>query len=117
MKLLQMSIQAAVFIAVVLVIRALAKNRLPRTAFLALWGAALIRMLVPFAIPSGISVYGLFQPAPACVRLNLTDTQGQAGNVISSHDGTGLLSSAALVWGLGAVLLLHRDDVRGGGAV
>ena len=106
MKLLQMSIQAAVFIAVVLVIRALAKNRLPRTVFLALWGAALIRMLVPFSIPSRISVYGLFQPAPACVRLNLTGTQGQTGNVISPHDGIGLPSPAALVWILGAALLL-----------
>lgn len=100
-----MSIQSAVFIVVVMVIRALAKNRLPRTVFLALWGAALIRMLVPFSIPSGISIYGLFQTAPARVRLNLTDTRGQAGNVISSHDGIGLFSPAALVWILGAVLL------------
>ena len=45
MKLLQMSLAGGVMILVIAVIRALAIERLPKKTFLALWAAALARLL------------------------------------------------------------------------
>ncbi len=59
MSLLQMSFYGAVLILVVVVIRALAINMLPKKVFLALWGLVLLRLLVPFSVPSVFSVYSL----------------------------------------------------------
>lgn len=59
MSLLQMSIYGAVLILAVVVIRAVAINRLPKKIFLVLWGLVLLRLLIPFSIPSVFSVYSL----------------------------------------------------------
>lgn len=59
MGLLQMSFSGAVFILVIIIVRAVAINRLPKKMFLVLWGIALMRLLVPFSIQSSISVYSL----------------------------------------------------------
>lgn len=61
MDLLQMSLSGAVLIVVVIFIRVLAINRLPKRTFLVLWGIVLLRLLVPFSIPSAISVYSLIE--------------------------------------------------------
>jgi beta-lactamase regulating signal transducer with metallopeptidase domain len=42
------------------VIRAVTINRLPKKTFLALWGITLVRLLIPFSLPSMFSVYSLF---------------------------------------------------------
>jgi len=60
MSLLQMSFAGAVMILAITVIRALAINRLPKKTFLALWGIAVVRLLLPFSFPSAFSVYSLF---------------------------------------------------------
>lgn len=57
MSLLQMSISGAVFIAAIVIIRGLTINKLPKKTFLILWEMALLRLLVPFSIPSAFSVY------------------------------------------------------------
>ena len=59
LSLLQMSFSGAVFILVIILLRAAAINRLPKKMFLVLWGIALLRLLVPFSIPSAVSVYSL----------------------------------------------------------
>lgn len=59
MSLLQMSLQGAVMILVIAVIRTFAVNRLPKNAFLALWGAAVVRLLVPYSLRCAWSVYSL----------------------------------------------------------
>ena len=59
MSLLQMSIAGAVMILAIVVIRALAINRLPKKTFLALWGVALLRLFIPFSLPSVVSIYSL----------------------------------------------------------
>ena len=56
---LQMSIQAGVLIAAIIIIRAIALNRLPKTVFLVLWGVVLMRLLVPFSFSSRFSIYTL----------------------------------------------------------
>lgn len=61
MSLLQMSFSGAVMTLVILAIRALAINRLPKKTFSALWGIVLIRLLLPYSLPSGLNVYALLQ--------------------------------------------------------
>lgn len=61
MSLLQISIAGAVMILVITVIRTLTINRVPKKTFLILWGAALIRLLIPVSLPSGLSIYSLLE--------------------------------------------------------
>ena len=57
MSLLQMSFSAAVMILVIIVVRALAINKLPKKVFVLLWNVVLLRLLIPFSIPSVFSAY------------------------------------------------------------
>lgn len=108
MSLLQMSVSAAVMIAAVLVIRALAINRLPKKTFLALWGIVLARLLLPFSWPSPFSVYSLanrpgiagpIAGAPAATVLPIA----QAVNDFTIAPTAGL-STWVWIWGIGTVL-------------
>ena len=89
MSFLQMSLTGGVMIAVITLLRALAMNHVPKKTFLALWGAALVRLLVPFSLPSPLSVYSLLareraarlpEVAAAVTRLPAAIPAGQ-GNV------------------------------------
>ena len=57
MSLQQMSISGAVLILAIAVLRAAFLNKLPKKTFLALWEIAVLRLLLPFSIPSPFSVY------------------------------------------------------------
>lgn len=57
MNILQMSLSGAVLILAVVVLRTLAMKRLPKDTFLILWGIVLLRLTVPYSVPSELSVY------------------------------------------------------------
>ena len=57
MTILEMSAGGAILIAVILMLRRALLNRLPKWTFLLLWGVVLCRLLVPFTLPSRLSVY------------------------------------------------------------
>ena len=109
MSFLQMSIAGAVMILVVTVIRALAMNRVPKKTFLALWGAVLARLLVPFSLPSSLSIYSLLKRnavpvsanAPAAI-LPAVSSQQTAPAQPAAAPGT-TLSLWSLVWIAGMV--------------
>lgn len=61
MSLLQMSFLGTVIILLIVVLRAVLINRLPKKTFVILWWIALIRLLVPFSIKSVTSIYSLLQ--------------------------------------------------------
>ena len=61
MSLLQMSFLGTVIILLIVVLRAVLINRLPKKTFLILWWIALIRLLGPFSIKSVTSIYSLLQ--------------------------------------------------------
>lgn len=63
MTLLQMSLSGALMILTVALIRALAMHRLPKRLFPALWGVVLARLLIPFSLPSPLSLFRLLRPA------------------------------------------------------
>ena len=72
MTLLEMSITGAVLITAILLIRTIMINRLPKQTFLILWSLALLRLLVPFTIPSTFSVYSLInRNIPEEIRVDL----------------------------------------------
>jgi len=57
--LLEMSLAGTLLIAVVVLIRALVMHKLPKKTFLVLWVIVLFRLLIPFSIPSQVSVFNL----------------------------------------------------------
>lgn len=59
MDLLSMSFSASIIIVVIIVLRTLLINKLPKRILLILWSIALLRLLVPFSFPSSTSVYFL----------------------------------------------------------
>ena len=83
MSLLQMSFSGAIFILVIVVMRAIAINKLPKNMFLVLWGIALMRLMVPISVPSAVSVYSLLSRN---VDINTLDNT-PIGNVISGIPG------------------------------
>ena len=70
MNLLQMGLSGAVMILIIVVIRALGINKLPKKAFLVLWGVAAVRLLIPYSLPSAFSIYSLLERfAPATEKV------------------------------------------------
>ena len=52
MNLMQMSLSAAAMILAIIVLRALTIEKLPKKTFVVLWWVVLLRLMVPFSIPS-----------------------------------------------------------------
>lgn len=63
MNLMQMSLSAAAMILAIIVLRALTIEKLPKKTFVVLWWVVLLRLVVPFSIPSALSIYSLL-PMP-----------------------------------------------------
>ena len=114
MSLLQMSFAGAVMILAIIVIRALAINLLPKKTFLALWGIAVMRLLLPFSLPSAFSVYSLIDdhipmtaPAkvPQAFEVLPAETNGQMFTMPSGISNTASSISAwAIIWGVGMLV-------------
>lgn len=58
-SILQMNVQAGVLIIAIIIIRAVALDKLPKTVFSALWGIVICRLLVPVFVSSKFSLYGI----------------------------------------------------------
>lgn len=59
MSLVQMSFSGAIMILAIVIIRAVMINRLPKKIFLIMWDVVLLRLCIPFSIPSPYSLYSL----------------------------------------------------------
>ncbi len=70
MSLIRMTISGAVMILVIVVIRALLLHKLPKRAFLFLWGVVLVRLLIPYTLPCSFSAYSLLP------EIGVTETAG-----------------------------------------
>lgn len=79
MNLLEMSFAGSVMVLAILIIRALAINRLPKRTFLILWGIAAARLLLPLSIPSPFSVYSVLDGQP--LGTAATDVPQAAGTL------------------------------------
>ncbi len=107
MSLLQMSFTGGILILAVIVIRALAINMLPKKAFIALWGISVVRLMIPFSIPSAFSVYSLMgSHAPGngsqAIRVLPIGASGQAASMPDSI--TNAVSTWTVVWAAGVLV-------------
>ncbi len=107
MSLLQMSFTGGILILAVIVIRALAINMLPKKAFNALWWISVVRLLIPFSIPSAFSVYSLMgSHAPGngsqAIRVLPIGASGQAASMPDSI--TNAVSTWTVVWAAGVLV-------------
>lgn len=59
MSIAEMSVSGGTMILVTAVLRLIARDMLPRRGYVALWTAAILRLLMPFKIASPVSFYGL----------------------------------------------------------
>lgn len=78
MSILEMSVSGAMMILAIVMIRALAMNRLPKKTFLALWGITLVRLLIPYSLPSALSVYSLLSGLSSPAKTGLMRNGGMA---------------------------------------
>lgn len=85
MSLPEMSFAGGVMVLVIIALRAVLLNRIPKRTFIFLWESAMLRLILPFSIPSIISVYTLFG------RLNSVQPSAmpQENTVISVPDMAG----------------------------
>ena len=115
MNLLQMSFSGAAFITAVVIIRAVAINKLPKKTFLVLWELVILRLLIPFSIPSMFSIYTLITHSISSTTLpevgtnyNIPTMQGlfvtTQGAVQSPADISPSVSMWFLVWCAGIIL-------------
>lgn len=65
MSLMEMSLSGAVMILAIAALRSFTVNRLPKGTFSLLWMVALVRLLVPYSLPSVYSVYSMVNRLPA----------------------------------------------------
>ena len=88
MTFLEMTLSGAIFILVIAAVRAMTFRRLPKGAFVALWWAAALRLLVPVALPSRLSVYTLLEavrpkaPEPAAPAVPVVLAAGNPSHVL-----------------------------------
>ncbi len=110
MSLLQMSFAGGILILAIIVIRALAINMLSKKTFNALWGISVVRLMIPFSIPSAFSVYSLIgSHAPGnglqAIRVLPIGASGQEASMPSSiTNAANAVSTWTIVWAAGVLV-------------
>ncbi len=105
MNLLQMSFSGAAFIIAVVIIRAVAINKLPKKTFLVLWELVILRLLIPFSIPSMFSIYTLVTHSISSTTLpeagtdyNIPTMQGLFVTTQGAEQPPADISSSVSMW-------------------
>ena len=118
MNIIEMSLQASAMIAVIIIVRALGVNRLPKWGFQVLWDVVLARLLVPIRVEFHLSAYNVVQQfgrtlpttlpvdfTSANARLTATMTAKPAHAVASAVAAVSRISPWLLLWLIGAALV------------
>lgn len=121
MGLVQMSVSGAVMILAIIVVRALAINKLPKKVFVLLWDVVLLRLLIPFSIPSVFSAYTFVKrseplseaitevPATGMITqvagnpVNTGVNAGMSAEIVTQNPAAGI-SPMVIVWIIGCLL-------------
>jgi len=82
--LLNMTLSGALLVAVIVVIRILAMHRLPKRAFIVLWFIALFQLVVPFSIPSQMSIFNLFDASSPIQQVTTPPDMSSTPNIAVS---------------------------------
>ncbi|MBQ9992981.1 MAG: peptidoglycan DD-metalloendopeptidase family protein [Firmicutes bacterium] len=73
MKLLEMSLCAALLITAIVIIRALCLHKIPKKTFILLWCIVLLRLLIPFELPASLLPFELPSLDAGIERLTTSD--------------------------------------------
>lgn len=111
MGITEMSISGAVLIFVIVIIRALAVKRLPKKMFLVLWDIALLRLLLPFRLPSALSIYSLVNKL-LLESMKNPEQYGNFGSRIASAAAGETTEYASGVFAAGEAPLFHTVPYR-----
>lgn len=123
-NLFSISLSGALFISVIVVLRLLLKNRLPRTAFVVLWLAAVFRLLCPVKLPFAASVWNVWREnAPSrgegagtvkapVSEIPLQATAGMAEEGWSFSETIWLATAALLLAGIAGLYLYSLYSSR-----
>ena len=98
MNIFELSVTGAVLIFAVILFRAVGKKRLPMRTFTVLWHVALLRLLLPFGLPSPFSA--------ASIGQNVQHVPVVADGLVITGQGPGAATLFALV------VLAHLTDDR-----
>ena len=111
--LLKMSISSSILIILIIILRSLAINKLPKKVFVLLWNIAILRLVIPFDLPIH---YGITSPIT-----KIMDSSIRHSNVTSSpavmetskktvtdtvNLSSGNITWSTVVWGIGTLILL-----------
>lgn len=116
MNIIQMSLYAGALILIIVTIRALCLNKLPKITFLALWGVVAFRLLIPFSIPSRFSIYNIMNDVETLINPKVLISSGTNPSVFDSFstvnsqslsvkDGILSASPMQIIWMIGVVFL------------
>lgn len=94
MTLLKTSMYAGLIILAIIILRTIALNKLPKAGFLAMWGVALLRLLLPFSFPSKWSLSAIL--ARSLGRFG--GAQGLNNEVTLIFDGLSMQKAPATWW-------------------
>ena len=111
MDIVQMSVQAGVLIAAIVLVRAITLYRLPKASFLALWGIVIARLLIPFSLTSRWSVYNLFaglwgHEDTTVPTGSYVTVWGDQAQVPASPEAALSIPPLTALWMVGAVVLV-----------
>lgn len=92
MTLWEMSVSGGILILAILAVRRLFQSRVPRRAFLILWAAALLRLLVPWRLEAPVSIFSLLENAgidgvEKFVDFSHEREEDRMGNVLYENKG------------------------------
>ena len=113
MSLVQMSLSGAVMIFVIAVIRALSINKFPKKTFLALWGVATARLLIPYSFRSAFSVYSLLGRLAAAGEVINDRLAVSFTSVVPAQNAMSVPGAAAFYTAAGADSPWVIDSVAG----
>ena len=85
-----MMIYGSIMIVMVLILRGLFRNRLPKFVFPVLWGVVLLRFLIPFSVSSPLSIsipWSAMSPYTAVSSINMVTAGTASSSVTVVEDG------------------------------
>lgn len=97
MNIVQMGISASILIVAIIIIRALALYRLPKTLFTILWSVAALRLLLPFSLSLTVNI-----PRAAQLAENIAYyTYMPVGGAAVSGSGSDIIQILSALWLIG----------------
>src|SRR5690625_2334688 len=121
MSIVSMSLIASIPILIIIILRAIGLNKLPKKIFVILWGIVLCRLLIPFTIQTNLTIDQTVMPLSRSPEssnsIQQTINQLASPNQVADEGVTssGVFASISpilIIWLIVAVLILDRKSTR-----